>query len=175
MSDGPEIRIGETPDHAVELAVEAWREALEGGTPDVPRRVLLPGGSTPESLYRTLSEPGRFPAAYWRTIECFLGDERCVVPDHPESNFRMIRRSLLEPLGPNAPRVHRIHGEDSDPEHAAREYETLLRSRFQTPMRTMPSFDLALQGLGADGHTASLFPGAAPEIKRLVVVATHPG
>lgn len=173
-TEGPEIRIGETPDEAVELAVEAWRSALQGGTPDEPRRVLLPGGSTPKSLYQALSEPGRLPASHWRTIECFLGDERCVPPDHPDSNYGMIRSTLLEPLGPNAPRVHRIQGEDPDPEHAAREYETILRTRFQTPMRTMPSFDLALQGLGPDGHTASLFPGAAPEIKRLVVVATHP-
>jgi 6-phosphogluconolactonase len=86
----------------------------------------------------------------------------------------MIRRTLLEPLGPNAPRIHRIRGEDPDPEHAAREYEAMLRERFGTPPRTMPSFDLALQGLGADGHTASLFPGEAIETRRLTVVATHP-
>lgn len=174
MTEGPEIRIGETPEKAVELAIEAWRHALDGGTPEEPRRVLLPGGSTPESLYRALSEPGRVPAEHFRSIECFLGDERCVPPDRPDSNYGMIRRTLIDPLGTSAPVVHRIHGEDLDPEHAAHEYETLLRAKFQTPMRTMPSFDLAVQGLGADGHTASLFPGAAPEIKRLVVVASHP-
>jgi 6-phosphogluconolactonase len=174
LTEGPEIRIGDTPEQAVELAVEAWRSALEGGTPAEPRRVLLPGGATPKSLYHALSEPGRIPPEHFKAIECFLGDERCVPPDHGESNYGMIRRTLLEPLGTSAPPIHRIHGEDPDPEHAAREYETLLRTRFQTPMRTMPSFDLAVQGLGVDGHTASLFPGAAPEIKRLVVVATHP-
>ena len=174
MSGEPEIRIGGTPEEAVELAVAEWRSALEGGTPERPRRALLPGGSTPESLYRALSAPGLVPVAHWKSIECFLGDERCVPPDHPDSNFGMIRRTLLEPLGANAPRVERIRGEDLDPEHAARAYEELLRARFGTPPRTMPSFDLAVQGLGADGHTASLFPGEATETRRLVVVATHP-
>lgn len=174
MSVNPEIRIGETPDEAVQLAIASWRNALDEGTPDRPRRVLLPGGSTPERLYRMLSEPGAVPDEHWRSIECFFGDERCVPPDHPDSNYGMVRRSLLGPLGGAAPRTYRMRGEDPDPDRAARAYEGLIRERFRTLPPAVPSFDLALQGLGADGHTASLFPGADPDPERLVVAATRP-
>jgi 6-phosphogluconolactonase len=170
----PEIRIGDTPEDAVNLAVDEWRNALGEGTSEHPRRALLAGGSTPAHLYRALSKSGRVPEEHWRTIECFLGDERCVPPHHPDHNFGMVRRTLLDPLGEAAPRVHHIRGEDPDPDRAAREYEALLRERFQTPSPAVPSFDLALQGLGTDGHTASLFPGAAPDPDRLVVATRHP-
>jgi 6-phosphogluconolactonase len=170
----PELRIGETVEEAVSLAIAEWRSALDGGTPDRPRRALLSGGATPESLYRALSEPGRVPESHWRSIECFFGDERCVPPDHPDSNYGMVRRALLAPLGPTAPFAHRMRGEDPDPDRAAREYEALLRERFRASAPAIPSFDLALQGLGADGHTASLFPGAAPDPERLVVAGTRP-
>jgi 6-phosphogluconolactonase len=175
MTASPEIRIAETAEDAVSLAVGEWRTALEGGTPERPRRALLAGGTTPASLYRALAEPGRVPRASWRSIECFFGDERCVPPDHPDSNDGMVRRALLRPLGDDAPRVHRMRGEAPDPERAAREYEALMRERFQTPPPDVPSFDLALLGLGGDGHTASLFPGVMPDPERLVVPVTKPG
>lgn len=163
-------------DAAARAATKIWIEALNGGTPDSPRRVLLAGGTTPEHLYRLLADDRVVPRSLWRGIECFFGDERCVPPDHPDSNFGMVRRCLLEPLGDSAPAVHRIQAEDPLPEAAASAYETLLRSRFGMGAPDVPSFDLALQGMGPDGHTASLFPGAdpRPDSPRLVSSARRP-
>lgn len=163
-------------DAAARAASEIWVVALRGGTREAPRRVLLAGGSTPERLYRLLADDRVVPRSLWRGIECFFGDERCVPPDHPDSNFGMVRRSLLAPLGDSAPDVHRIHAEDPSSESAAAAYETLIRSRFAMGRDEVPSFDLALLGVGPDGHTASLFPGAEPrpDSPRLVSPALRP-
>jgi 6-phosphogluconolactonase len=111
-------------------------------------RVALAGGSTPKAMYRLLASPAFRERVDWRRVEIFFGDERCVPPDHADSNYRMAREALLDhvPLPPE--NVHRIEGE-KDPEAAARAYAALLPERF----------DLALLGMGPDGHTASLFPG----------------
>jgi 6-phosphogluconolactonase len=109
----------------------------------------------------------------------FWGDERCVPPEHPESNFRMASEALLEHVPVPWGQVHRITGED-DPDAAALAYEQILRAHFgvsQGPPER--SFDLVLLGLGEDGHTASLFPGTSPvtEQQRWVVAnrALTPG
>jgi len=124
-------------------------------------------------MYRLLaSEPTR-SRIDWNSVECYFGDERPVPPDHPDSNYGLLRRTLLEPLGLLAPRTYRIRGESSDLELAAVRYEALLRSRFAKYPPEDPSFDLVFLGLGAEGHTASLFPGLEiPETPpRLVVSA----
>jgi 6-phosphogluconolactonase len=114
-----------------------------------PRTVLLTGGSTPESLYRRLAG-----LAYpWTEVECFLSDERCVPPGDPRSNGRMVREALLSHV---PARGRLVDGERCD----ADGYDRLLRDRFGDAVR----FDLALYGLGPDGHTASLFPGR-PEVE----------
>jgi len=172
----PRVLVLSDCDAAARAACELWLEALDGGTPDAPRRVLLAGGTTPERLYRLLANDRVVPRNLWRGIECFFGDERCVPPDHPDSNFGMVRRCLLDPLGDSAPAVHRIVAEDPSPEAAASAYEALLRSRFGIGSGDVPAFDLALQGVGPDGHTASLFPGAEPrpDSTRLVSPARRP-
>jgi 6-phosphogluconolactonase len=118
--------------------------------------VALAGGSTPRGLYLQLaaneqSGASRLP---WDRIHVFFGDERCVPPDHPESNFRMASESLLARVPIPPANVHRLRGED-DPARAAAEAERDLREFFGTGR---PKFDLVLLGLGTDGHTASLFP-----------------
>jgi 6-phosphogluconolactonase len=122
--------------------------------------VALSGGSTPRPLYELLATPPYATRIEWPRMHLFWGDERCVPPDHPDSNYRMTREALIDhvPLPPE--NVHRIRGEDP-PDQAAVAYERLLRELFgpgDAPART---FDLVLLGMGRDGHTASIFPGTA--------------
>jgi 6-phosphogluconolactonase len=112
--------------------------------------VALSGGSTPRLLYEQLVAQ---PIA-WQYVHVFWGDERCVPPDHPNSNYDLAQRGLLSHVDIPAQNVHRLQGE-LDPAQAAQHYETELRDFFGT----QPRFDLILLGMGADAHTASLFPG----------------
>jgi 6-phosphogluconolactonase len=116
--------------------------------------LALSGGSTPRRLFQHLAaRPGDLP---WNKVELWWGDERCVPPDHADSNYGAARALLIEPLrrfGLDDERVHRIHGE-LDPGASARAYEDELVAVLGSP----PVLDIALQGMGPDGHTASLFP-----------------
>lgn len=127
-----------------------------------PRTVALAGGSTPRRLYERLVTCA-FP---WSETELFFTDERCVPPDHPDSNYRMADEALLSKVPANA---HRMPGETCD----AEAYEEELRRVFDAGL---PQFDLVLLGLGEDGHTASLFPGdpALAEKQRWVVRVERP-
>jgi len=135
-------------------------------------RVALSGGSTPRRAYEILaSEPlrGQVP---WHGTHVFWGDERCVPPEHPESNARMAREALLDHVPVPSENVHPVSG-DIPPAEAARRYESELRRFFS---RTGPRFDLIFLGMGRDGHTASLFPGdsALKERKRWAIEAEGP-
>jgi 6-phosphogluconolactonase len=121
--------------------------------------VALSGGSTPKGLYSLLAT-SRFSARLsWRQIHLFWGDERCVAPDHAESNFRMVQEALLAKISLPDDNVHRMRGEE-EPALAAALYEAELRRLFALQPGESPRFDLVLLGLGDDGHTASLFPGS---------------
>ena len=128
--------------------------------------VALSGGSTPRDLYVCLSTPEFASQIDWTRVQIFWGDERAVPPDSPESNYRMVHDTLLSHVNPPAENVHRILAEKA-PADAARAYEETLRSILPrqivpaTPNQASaeyPRFDLVLLGLGANGHTASLFP-----------------
>ncbi len=169
MSASPVVRV--LPDLTA-LSAEAAAEVVRAAA-EAARGVLalaLAGGSTPRALYRLLADPAReFSSRMpWARVHLFFGDERDVPPDHPDSNYRMVRETLLA-RGPAAvAQVHRIHAE-LGADRAAAEYERELRSFFGSD----PAFDLVLLGMGADGHTASLFPGtAALEERERWVVAT---
>jgi 6-phosphogluconolactonase len=118
--------------------------------------LLLSGGSTPAPVYRALSQTERMD---WAAVHFFWGDERMVPPDDSESNFRMARETLLEPLGIplDDARVHRFPTEGAARENAAM-YEQNLRLFFGVAQGEAPVFDVVLLGMGDDGHTASLFP-----------------
>jgi 6-phosphogluconolactonase len=131
--------------------------------------VALPGGSTPRALFELLAAPENAQHIGWSKVHVFWGDERCVPPDHPDSNYRMAKEVLLDHVALPSSNVHRVSGE-LEPAQAAAEYEQTLRSFFAARAGKV-RFDLILLGMGDDGHTASLFPGTAAldETERLVV------
>lgn len=120
--------------------------------------LALAGGASPRETYRKLAALWAVP---WPQIEVFFGDERAVPPDSIDSNYRMAREALLSHVPIPLPRIHRMEAERSDLNAVAREYEALLPG----------SLDVLLLGIGADGHTASLFPHAPAltETQRLVL------
>jgi 6-phosphogluconolactonase len=128
--------------------------------------IALSGGSTPKRLFELFAQAGT-GALPWEHIDLWWGDERTVPPDHPDSNYRMTREALIDPLGLAASHVHRIAGELADHEASAHAYARALVTALGSP----PIFDLVLLGMGPDGHTASLFPGspALDETSRWVV------
>jgi 6-phosphogluconolactonase len=122
-------------------------------------RVALAGGSTPRAAYALIAATYR-DAVEWDRVSFYFGDERCVPPDHDDSNYKMAKTAMLDPLGVPPERVFRMHGED-EPEAAARSYAELLQRELPAP-NGAPTFDLVMLGMGPDGHTASLFPGSDP-------------
>ena len=136
--------------------------------------IALSGGTTPRALFRLLATPAWQERLPWAHIHLWWADERCVPPDHPDSNYGAVNALLLQHL--SVMHIHRMHGEHPDPAAAARAYETELRQAFRLGPRGRPRFDLVLLGMGADGHTASLFPGAPAleEMKALVDVGQAP-
>ncbi len=165
-----EIRVLPDPkEAAVAAAHEAAHVARDSITNRGVFRIALSGGSTPRLLFDALTHPPFREGIAWSHVRFFFVDERCVPPDHERSNYRMARERLLEPLGIPPDRVARMRGED-DPETAARAYERALEAEFGSPGPDF-RFDFVLLGLGADGHTASLFADTAAllELSRAVV------
>lgn len=132
--------------------------------------VALSGGTTPGGVYRVLAGEQYRTTLPWPSVHLFWGDERCVPPTHPESNYRMAAETLLSRIAIPAENVHRIPVE-LPPHEAAAAYEQTLRAVFALTGSDLPRFDLIFLGLGVDGHTASLFPGTpgVREERRLVV------
>lgn len=130
--------------------------------------IALSGGSTPKRMHQILAT---LPGINWSNVKVFWGDERTVPPDHDDSNYRMALETLLKPAGVPEANIHRMEGE-LDPAEAADRYEAALASLPVTD--GPPVLDIVLLGMGADGHTASLFPGteALTETQRFAV-ANH--
>jgi len=147
-AEGPPGAPTPHPDHlrTVDDVAEA---ALEMFLDLRPRTLLLSGGGTPRRLYEAMARVDDYP---WDEMEAFFGDDRCVPPDDERSNAGMVATALLDAV---AARSYPIDGAACD----ADGYERILRDRFGSTL----AFDLALYGLGPDGHTASLFPGR-PEV-----------
>ena len=135
--------------------------------------IALSGGSTPGLLYDLLIEKY---AQYvpWQYVHFFWGDERCVSPDKPESNFGMAMRKLLSKIEIPSLNIHRIKGEEDPVWEAIRYSEEIALLTLKR--ENLPSFDLILLGLGEDGHTASIFPGHLDLFNsdKICEVASHP-
>jgi len=138
--------------------------------------IALSGGTTPETLYRTLASPAFADRFDWSRTTFFFSDERCVPPDDPRSNYALAHKTLFTPLKIRPSQVYRMAEESLDPEAAAHEYEQQLRLATKTSPSAQPSLDLILLGLGEDGHTASLFPGspALRDNQRMIAVTQSP-
>lgn len=171
------------PDVAVFTNAEALADAaaqaiVDAATAAVAARgrftIALAGGATPRETYGRLALPPRSDTMPWRQTFVLFGDERCVPPEHPESNYHMAHEMLLSKVAIPPAQIFRMHGESDDPEEAAAQYGRTLAEVFGTRRGQMPRFDLILLGMGLDGHTASLFPGS-PALKEVFrpVAAVH--
>jgi 6-phosphogluconolactonase len=159
-----------------QLSLAAAEEFVRLGRAAVAARgrftVVLSGGSTPRRLYQLLAEAPFRDQVHWPRVEFFWGDERTVPPDHEDSNYRMAREAFLQRLDIPDARSHRLQAERADVDIAARDYQAEIARVFGvSPSAEPPAFDLILLGMGADGHTASLFPhtAALKEVARWVV------
>jgi 6-phosphogluconolactonase len=141
----------DTPEDVAEAGAKAIAVALQNGA----RTLVLAGGTTPERCYELLAEM----EVDWGKVSILFGDERCVPPDHPDSNYRIAREKLLDKVSPAT--VHRMPAE-LGPDEGAKEYA-------KTIAKLVP-LDLVILGVGEDGHTASLFPNH-PILKATGLVA----
>lgn len=144
------------------LLAEGIADAFVGAARDAiaARRIFnvaLAGGTTPRGAYELLAREPRRSQVDWESVRFYFGDERCVPPGDPQSNYRMADDALLEPIGAPAEHVYRMRGEIL-PQAAALAYAQLLRDT----LGEAPQLDLCMLGVGADAHTASLFPGHDP-------------
>jgi 6-phosphogluconolactonase len=134
----------------------AWQAIARDGK----FQVALSGGATPLPMYRLLATQEFRTQIDWPRVHLFWGDERAVPPEHPDSNYGMARRELLLRVPIPAENIHRMRAEMSPIGSAAHQYESVLRQCLPVDDRGFPLFHLVLLGMGADGHIASLFPGA---------------
>ncbi|MBS1791014.1 MAG: 6-phosphogluconolactonase [Acidobacteria bacterium] len=139
---------------ALRFAGLAEQSVSEGGK----FTVALSGGSTPKAMLALLAQKPFADSLPWNSIYFFWGDERCVPPDHADSNSRMANDALLSKVGVPPQNIFRIPAENQDHQQAANAYSETIKQFFNSET---PQFDLVFLGMGADGHTASLFPGTA--------------
>ena len=169
----PNISVFDTPE---QLALAAAERFVEYGSElhgNLDRfSVALAGGNTPRRIYELLATERFENRIEWSQVHLFFGDERCVPPDHPDSNYAMAYQSLISKVPIPANNVHRIIGEGNAKQNA-QAYENQLRAFFAA--QPSPRFDLVLLGMGEDGHTASLFPQSAAlqETVRWVVASRN--
>ena len=159
--------------HTKNFVTDAAKFILELATKSLEERgvfrIALSGGNTPRPVYAEWARIGK--ELPWDQMVFTFGDERCVLPDDAQSNYRMARECLFDPAGVPGESILRVRGE-IDPETAAQEYENQLNLLARQRQEDLYQHDLILLGVGDDGHTASLFPGtAALEEKSSSVVA----
>jgi 6-phosphogluconolactonase len=157
----PEIYVfhdlGELSSRAATRFVDLAGERLASGQIFT---AALSGGSTPKPLYELLANTAFSDRIHWERVHLFQVDERCVSPDSPDSNYRMIRECLLDRQPAARENFHRMQAERKDLDLAAREYASEIGAVLRPGPGEWPRFDLLLLGMGPDGHTASLFPGS---------------
>ncbi len=165
-----ELQIYDTRQALAEALAEQFSEWAREGSLE---HIALSGGSTPGLWYDVLAEDYWY-RLFWRHIHYYWGDERCVPPGDPESNYGMAWDRILSQLPIPEGHIHRMRGEDPA-EEEARRYGELLRKQLPSE-NGLPRFDLVVLGMGEDGHTASIFPHQIGlwDADAPCAVATHP-
>ena len=161
-----QMEVCDSPDNVAKRAAELFVKMADDHRAAGRFNVALSGGSTPKALFSLLAAPPYIDQVPWNIVNLFWGDERCVPPDHKDSNYRMTKEAMLSKVPLKESQIHRIESE-LDPQVAAERYAQGLQNFFGG----LPEFDLVLLGMGDDGHTASLFPGttALHDSEHLVV------
>lgn len=162
--EAPELHILETPEDAARECSKYIFSQLTGRT---RAAIALSGGSTPKLLFADMA----LAQFDWSTVHFFWVDERCVPPDDKQSNFKLANETLLSPAHVPAANIHRIYGE-LPPAEGAQRYLNDIRQFFDLKEGQLPVFDVLHRGMGADAHTASLFPGT-PLVDDRTGIATN--
>jgi 6-phosphogluconolactonase len=168
------VRVFGTPFELAEsFAGEIVQKIKDAGSHKRHITLALSGGSTPELLFSILGD--HFTnAAPWSHVHFFWGDERCVPPVSPDSNFGMAFRNLIKKIKIPENNIHRIYGE-KEPSGEARRYAALIEQHTKKK-ENLPAFDMIILGMGEDGHTASIFPGLENLFvsEKICEVSVHP-
>lgn len=159
---------------ASQLAVDFNNAVAEKASSGEMITVALSGGHTPKAFFEILAKPPYKDEIQWQNVVFFWGDERCVPPDNDESNYKMTNLALLSHIDIPTSNIHRVLGEDP-PTNEALRYSKVIEENVSSE-NGFPEFDWIFLGMGDDGHTASLFPGASnlKEMEKICVVAEHP-
>jgi 6-phosphogluconolactonase len=165
---GQLVATAEGSEVALEAATRIARALRSAIAKHSRATIALSGGNTPRDAYALLA---REPSIDWTKVSIFWIDERAVPPTDARSNYRWAKATLLDDARIPPERVHRMRGEATDLDAAARDYERLIKEWVELDAEGLPAFDVAVLGIGEDGHTASLFPGdpAIDVSDRLVV------
>ncbi|TFG94173.1 MAG: 6-phosphogluconolactonase [Calditrichales bacterium] len=176
ITQRPNIKVYDNTGTLAAGMYNQFRELFTGQrSQNRPLHIALAGGSTPLAFYEFLAKRP-VDDIHWKTIHLWWGDERCVPPDHSDSNYRMVREALLDHIDIGAQNIHRIRGE-SDPDSETIRYGKEIEENIPLSPVGLPVFDLILLGIGEDGHTASIFPDSdfSADSISYCVVTRHPG
>jgi 6-phosphogluconolactonase len=155
---------------------KAWLDLIQTLRPGAPQRVGLSGGRIARTFFESTAREALRRKVRFDGVQFFWADERCVPPNHPDSNFAVAQRLLFEPLKISEAQVHRIRGE-LEPAQAAAEASEEIRRTVPLDTAEQPVLDLVFLGMGEDGHVASLFPNVPVEMSTppyFAVVASKP-
>jgi 6-phosphogluconolactonase len=171
----PNIEVVSDADNLAHRSLEIFiNEAKEAIKAKEVFHVAISGGHTPRHFFELLGEMPESKNLPWNEIELFWVDERYVSPDSMHSNYKLAADTFLSKVSIPEQNIHRIPTEHSDFKKAAQEYERVIRKVFGVQKGRLPKFDLIVLGMGADGHTGSLFPDSyAPFVKEDLVCVVY--
>ena len=160
----------------VKFAHEALHQFMDAAEEAIHARgvfyVAISGGHTPAAFYELLSKEEVYSKIDWKKVHLFWVDERCVMPSAEASNFGLAVHTFLMDIPIPSENIHRVSGENSNFEAAAKEYEQIILNVFAIPPGQLPEFDLIMLGMGADGHIGSLMPNSTALFETTHLVCT---